>query len=398
MAHQSTPRAARSLSARLRSALPAVVPPDAPDGEGGRRDRVVDASMYLVALLISTASLADTWELRLPPWLRPVAVAAVIATVGSLRWRRTHPGAVGIGVGAVSVRADHRSLRRPLQRSDPGSWSRPGHHGGPHDRVELHEPAPLSRPPEPRARVRRRPRVDGRRARLGALRARAPAARALAARAGRARRRRGARGRAAADRARDARFARTPAVPALRPRRRARVQLRRAGRGGGRGGRGDPRERSGRARGAQRRDRRPARGHRREPDAAPAADAHRPPRAHRGVARGRDADHRGHRARRRPAGHRRRPHRVPDRPGGTDQRAQARARSGRDAHRPRAPRQPRGRGPQSRAGGRRLGTAAARSRDPPDRARRAGHARRRRARARRRSRRRLRLLRARMPR
>jgi signal transduction histidine kinase len=87
--------------ARESITLPAVVP-DPPDEERGRRDRVIDATMYLVALAISTATLVDTWELH-PPWLRPVAVVAVIATVGALRWRRTHPGAVGIGVAAVSV-------------------------------------------------------------------------------------------------------------------------------------------------------------------------------------------------------------------------------------------------------------------------------------------------------
>ena len=101
MARQSTPLATHGLSGRLRSALPAVVI-DAPDEERGRRDRVVDATMYLVAFAISTATLVDTWELH-PPWLRPVAVAALVATVVSLRWRRTHPGAVGIFVGAVSV-------------------------------------------------------------------------------------------------------------------------------------------------------------------------------------------------------------------------------------------------------------------------------------------------------
>jgi len=91
----------QGLSGRLRSALPDVVV-DAPDEERDRRDRVVDATMYLVAFAISTATLVDTWELH-PPWLRPVAVVAVIATVVALRWRRTHPGAVGIGVAAVSV-------------------------------------------------------------------------------------------------------------------------------------------------------------------------------------------------------------------------------------------------------------------------------------------------------
>ena len=96
------------------------------------------------------------------------------------------------------------------------------------------------------------------------------------------------------------------------------------------------------------------------------------------------------RAGRRGAARRRRPHRVPDRAGRSDQRAQARARSRRHAHRPRARQRSAGRGPHPRAGGRRLGTAAARSRDRLDRPRRARHARRRRARARRRPRRRLR--------
>ncbi len=101
MAHQSTARSTRSLSGWIRSALPAVVI-DAPDEERGRRDRVVDATMYLVAFAISAATLVDTWDLQ-PPWLRPVAVAGVVATVVSLHWRRTHPAAVGIGVAAVSV-------------------------------------------------------------------------------------------------------------------------------------------------------------------------------------------------------------------------------------------------------------------------------------------------------
>ena len=114
MARQATARFTRSL----RSALPDV----APDEPRRRRDRVVDATMYLVALGISTATLIDTWELH-PPWLRPVAVVAVIATVVALRWRRTHPGAVGIGVTGVSVLLITRSVPRHLQRSDPRPWS-----------------------------------------------------------------------------------------------------------------------------------------------------------------------------------------------------------------------------------------------------------------------------------
>ena len=85
----------------MRSALPGVVI-DAPDEGRGRRDRVVDATMYLVAVAIATATLLDTWELH-PPWLRVVAIVVGIAAIVSLRWRRTHPAAVAIGVGAVSL-------------------------------------------------------------------------------------------------------------------------------------------------------------------------------------------------------------------------------------------------------------------------------------------------------
>ena len=80
----------------MRSALPGVVI-DAPDEERGRRDRVVDATIYLLAFAISAATLADTWQLH-PPWLRVVAIVVGIAALVALRWRRTHPGAVGIGV------------------------------------------------------------------------------------------------------------------------------------------------------------------------------------------------------------------------------------------------------------------------------------------------------------
>jgi signal transduction histidine kinase len=101
MARQATARVIDSLSGRLRSALPAVVP-DPPKEERGRRDHLVDAATYAVAFLISAATLAGTWEMH-PPWLRVVAVVVGIATIASLHWRRTHPGAVGIGVGAVAI-------------------------------------------------------------------------------------------------------------------------------------------------------------------------------------------------------------------------------------------------------------------------------------------------------
>src|SRR4051812_35719316 len=85
---------------RLASALPDVV--EVPGERRTRRDRVVDAVLYFIAFAISTANVIDTWELH-PPWLRPVAILATVATVVALRWRRTHAGAVGIFVGAISV-------------------------------------------------------------------------------------------------------------------------------------------------------------------------------------------------------------------------------------------------------------------------------------------------------
>ncbi len=101
MTRQATARFTRRLSGWLRSALPGVVI-DAPDEERGRRDRVVDATMYLLAFAIGAAVLEDTWELH-PPWLRVVAIVVGIAALVALRWRRTHPAGVGIAVTAVSI-------------------------------------------------------------------------------------------------------------------------------------------------------------------------------------------------------------------------------------------------------------------------------------------------------
>ena len=101
MARPATARFTDGLSGWLRSALPGVVI-EARDEERGRRDRVVDAAVYLVAFAISAATLAIFWDMH-PPWLRVVDVVLGIATLVSLRWRRTHPAAVGIGVGAVSL-------------------------------------------------------------------------------------------------------------------------------------------------------------------------------------------------------------------------------------------------------------------------------------------------------
>jgi signal transduction histidine kinase len=101
MAPRATNRFTRALSGWMRSALPDVVI-DAPDEDRARRDRLVDAVVYLFAFTIATATLVDTWELQ-PPWLRVVAIVVGIAALVSLRWRRTHPAAVGIGIGTVAL-------------------------------------------------------------------------------------------------------------------------------------------------------------------------------------------------------------------------------------------------------------------------------------------------------
>jgi signal transduction histidine kinase len=101
MAHQATAGFTHALSGWMRSVLPHVVI-DAPDDGRRRRDRIVDAAMYLVSFAIATATLVDTWQEH-PPWLRPVAIVVGIAAIVALHWRRTHPAAVGIGIGVVSL-------------------------------------------------------------------------------------------------------------------------------------------------------------------------------------------------------------------------------------------------------------------------------------------------------
>ncbi len=101
MARPAAARPTDGLSGWLRAALPGVVI-EARDEERGRRDRVVDAAVHLGAFVIGAATLAGTWEMH-PPWLRVVAVVVGIATLVSLHWRRTHPAAVGIGIGTASL-------------------------------------------------------------------------------------------------------------------------------------------------------------------------------------------------------------------------------------------------------------------------------------------------------
>src|SRR3954447_22992002 len=101
MARDATAGSTNALSGWLRSALPALVADD-PDEAGGRRVGVLDALAYTFSFAIGAATLVDTWELQ-PPWLRPVAIVVGLAALVSLRWRRTHPAAVGIGIGIVAL-------------------------------------------------------------------------------------------------------------------------------------------------------------------------------------------------------------------------------------------------------------------------------------------------------
>lgn len=99
MTDLATSPPANRLVAWLTAALPAVVPDaDRP----GRTTRRVDAGVYAFATLIATATLVDAWEVH-PPWLRVVATVVGIGSIVALRWRRTHPAQVGIGIGVLSL-------------------------------------------------------------------------------------------------------------------------------------------------------------------------------------------------------------------------------------------------------------------------------------------------------
>src|SRR3954465_3777787 len=101
MERPATGRLTEGPSGWWRSARPGAVI-DGPERVRGRRDRLVDPPICLVAFAIRAATLAITWEMQ-PPWLRVVAVVVGIATLVSLHWRRPHPAPVGIGIGAVSL-------------------------------------------------------------------------------------------------------------------------------------------------------------------------------------------------------------------------------------------------------------------------------------------------------
>ena len=320
----------------IRSALPAAVI-DAPDEVRGRRDRIVDAAMYLISFCIATATLATTWELH-PPWLRVVAIVVGIGTIVSLRWRRTPSGRRRDRRRRDLDRDHHRLRRQPRRRSSTRRSARVAVTSGIVAGLAIvwSFTNPLLYPDKDYWQdVGASLLLTARRGRLGPLRARAPrrscgrcASRPTAPGTRRARPSGGgSRARCTTCSPTASRCSRsTPARSSSTPMRRPRRSPRRPGviRESARAALDELRG----VIGVLREDGRETLTQPPQPTLADLACARR------GVTRGRDADHRADRAGRRGAARRRRPHRLPDRAGGPDQRAQARAGSGRDAHRP----------------------------------------------------------------
>ncbi len=101
MARQTTASFTSALSRSLRSALPEV-PIESPERKRGRRDRAVDAAMYLIAFAIAAVAVGDTW-MQHAGWLRAAEVVTGIAAVAALHWRRSHPATVGLFTAGISI-------------------------------------------------------------------------------------------------------------------------------------------------------------------------------------------------------------------------------------------------------------------------------------------------------
>jgi signal transduction histidine kinase len=85
----------------LRFSLPGLLI-DRREEDHRRRDRVVDAAMYLFAFAIGAVALAETWTEH-PPWLRVTELALGLAGLVALRWRRSHPAAVALATAAAAI-------------------------------------------------------------------------------------------------------------------------------------------------------------------------------------------------------------------------------------------------------------------------------------------------------
>ena len=101
MAPPATARPTPDIPRWLRLSLPGVLI-DGREEDHRRRDRVVGAAMYLIAIAISVIALGDTWTVH-PAWSRAPEVAFGLVTLAALHWRRSHPATIGIATAAASI-------------------------------------------------------------------------------------------------------------------------------------------------------------------------------------------------------------------------------------------------------------------------------------------------------
>src|SRR3954451_18833685 len=102
MTSHSPARPTPDLPRWMRSALLLGALIDAREGDRKRRERVVDAAMYLVALNGRGIGVADTWTQQ-AAWVGLANVAVGLAALAALHWRRTQPETVGLWITAASV-------------------------------------------------------------------------------------------------------------------------------------------------------------------------------------------------------------------------------------------------------------------------------------------------------
>jgi signal transduction histidine kinase len=75
---------------------------DEPDGRRSARDWIVDVLMYVIAIGVGAAVLADGWEEHSDALAIVDIVLGVVALI-ALWWRRSHPGRVGALTAAFSI-------------------------------------------------------------------------------------------------------------------------------------------------------------------------------------------------------------------------------------------------------------------------------------------------------
>jgi signal transduction histidine kinase len=74
------------------------------DGSRSARDWIVDILMYLIAIGVGAAVLADSWDAHAhSDLMKLVDVVLGVICLVALWWRRSHPGAVGVLTAAASI-------------------------------------------------------------------------------------------------------------------------------------------------------------------------------------------------------------------------------------------------------------------------------------------------------